>query len=112
MLSWVLRATSPPLRALRFQDQRLSMNEPKICPAGGMQGGQVTERWDSNSTQVAREKITLCVYQFYFVLCVYIPVAYRGQKRCSHALELVLSNYMELGIKPRSSANTASALSH
>lgn len=88
------------------------MNEPKICPTGGMQGGQVTEHWDSNSTQGTRKEISLYVYQFYFVLCVYMPVACRGQKRCSQALELVVSNYMELGIKPGSSANTACALSH
>lgn len=47
------------------------MNEPKICPTGGMQGGQVTEHWDSSSTQGARKEISLYVYQFYFFMCIH-----------------------------------------
>lgn len=41
---------------------------------GGRQGAQVMEHWGSDATQVVRKGIPLCVYQFYFVLCVYMPV--------------------------------------
>lgn len=88
------------------------MNEPKICPAGGRQGAQVMEHWGSDATQWLG-KGSLYVFinfiLFYVFTCL---LACRGQKRSSQALDLVVRNHMELGIKPGSSASTANALSH